>query len=386
VIPLLGGIESRSLSLKEFSILHKDFLSQIFAQLEQMTTQTKPNLQNKNRNTLLFSILTLSLVLLLLLNISLGSVSIPIKDVFNSLTGGNSSKETWDYIIVNYRLPKAIAAILVGMGLSISGLLMQTLFRNPLAGPYVLGLSSGASLGVAIVIMGAGFLPPFLASIMLSSYGIVLASSLGSFLVLLAVLAVSQRLRDTMAILIVGLMFGSLTSAIVGTLTYFSTAEQLQKFTFWSLGNLGNLSWSSIVILSICVAIGLLLSLLSIKPLNTLLLGENYARSLGMNYEKTRLIIIFATSILAGSITAYAGPIAFIGLAVPHIAKLVFQTSNHVVLFWSTLLFGAIIMLICDSISQLPGSDITLPINAVTSIFGAPIVIWLLIRKRKMMN
>lgn len=386
MIPLLGGIVSRSLSLKEFSILHKDFLSQIFAQLEQTTTQTKPNLQNKNRNTLLFSILTLSLVLLLLLNISLGSVSIPIKEVFNSLTGGNSSKETWDYIIVNYRLPKAIAAILVGMGLSISGLLMQTLFRNPLAGPYVLGLSSGASLGVAIVIMGAGFLPPFLASIMLSSYGIILASSLGSFLVLLAVLAVSQRLRDTMAILIVGLMFGSLTSAIVGTLTYFSTAEQLQKFTFWSLGNLGNLSWSSIVILSICVAIGLLLSLLSIKPLNTLLLGENYARSLGMNYEKTRLIIIFATSILAGSITAYAGPIAFIGLAVPHIAKLVFQTSNHVVLFWSTLLFGAIIMLICDSISQLPGSDITLPINAVTSIFGAPIVIWLLIRKRKMMN
>lgn len=340
----------------------------------------------QNRNTLLFSILTLSLVLLLLLNISLGSVSIPIKDVFHSLTGGNSSKETWDYIIVNYRLPKAIAAILVGMGLSISGLLMQTLFRNPLAGPYVLGLSSGASLGVAMVIMGAGFLPPFIASIMLSSYGIVLASSLGSFLVLLAVLAVSQRLRDTMAILIVGLMFGSLTSAIVGTLTYFSTAEQLQKFSFWSLGNLGNLSWSSIVILSICVAIGLLLSLFSIKPLNTLLLGENYARSLGMNYEKTRLIIIFATSILAGSITAFAGPIAFIGLAVPHIAKLVFQTSNHVVLFWSTLLFGAIIMLICDSISQLPGSDITLPINAVTSIFGAPIVIWLLIRKRKMMN
>ncbi len=316
----------------------------------------------------------------------MGSVSIPIKDVFNSLTGGNSSKETWQYIIINYRLPKAIAAILVGIGLSISGLLMQTLFRNPLAGPYVLGLSSGASLGVATVILGATLLPAGLSSILLSSYGIVLASSLGSFVVLMAVLAVAQRLRDTMAILIVGLMFGSLTSSIVGTLTYFSTAEQLQKFTFWSLGNLGNLSWSSIVILSICVTIGLLLSLFSIKPLNALLLGENYARSLGMNYERTRLIIIFATSILSGSITAYAGPIAFIGLAVPHIAKLVFQTSNHTVLFWSTLLFGAIIMLICDSISQLPGSDITLPINAVTSIFGAPIVIWLLIRKRKMMN
>ncbi len=319
---------------------------------------------------------------LFVINISLGSVSIPVKDVFRSLTGENASKETWEYIIINYRLPKATAATLVGMGLSISGLLMQTLFRNPLAGPYVLGLSSGASLGVAIVILGATLLPPFLATILLSSYGIILASSLGSFTVLLAVLAVSHRLRDTMAILIVGLMFGSLTSAIVGTLTYFSTAEQLQKFTFWSLGNLGNLSWTSISLLSICVAIGLLLSLFSIKPLNSLLLGENYAKSLGLNYKKSRLIIIFATSILAGSITAFAGPIAFIGLAVPHISKLVFQTSNHTILFWSTILFGAIIMLICDSISQLPGSDFTLPINAVTSIFGAPIVIWLLIRRK----
>ena len=326
------------------------------------------------------------MIFLFVINISLGSVSIPVKDVFRSLTGGTTSKETWEYIIINYRLPKATAAILVGMGLSISGLLMQTLFRNPLAGPYVLGLSSGASLGVATVILGAALLPPFLATLLLSSYGIILASSLGSFTVLLAVLAVSHRLRDTMAILIVGLMFGSLTSAIVGTLTYFSTAEQLQKFTFWSLGNLGNLSWTSISLLSICVAIGLLLSLFSIKPLNSLLLGENYAKSLGLNYKKSRLIIIFATSILAGSITAFAGPIAFIGLAVPHIAKLVFQTSNHTILFWSTILFGAIIMLICDSISQLPGSDFTLPINAVTSIFGAPIVIWLLISKRKMVG
>lgn len=339
-----------------------------------------------NRNTFLFTILTIGLAALFLINISLGSISIPIKEVFNSLTGGHSSKETWEYIIVNYRLPKAITALLVGIGLSISGLLMQTLFRNPLAGPYVLGLSSGASLGVALVILGAAFLPSFLTVFLLSSYGVVLASSFGSFLVLLAILAISQRLRDTTTILIVGLMFGSLTSAIVGTLTYFSTAEQLQKFTFWSLGNLGNLSWSSIGILSFCVGIGLLLSLFSIKPLNALLLGENYARSLGMNYKKARMIIIVATSILAGSITAYAGPIAFIGLAVPHIAKLTFKTSNHYILFWSTLLYGAIIMLICDSISQVPGSDITLPINAVTSIFGAPIVIWLLIRKRKMIN
>ena len=341
-------------------------------------------MNNQKRNTILFLLLALALVLLFFVNISFGSITIPLKEIYTSLTGGQASKSTWEYIIINYRLPKAITAILVGMGLSISGLLMQTLFRNPLAGPYVLGLSSGASLGVAFVILGASLLPPFLSTILLSSYGVVLASVIGSSVVLLAVLMVSQRLRDTMAILIVGLMFGSFTSAIVGVLTYFSSAEQLQKFTFWSMGNLGNLSWSSLLILTVCVGIGLLLSLFSIKPLNALLLGENYARSLGLNFKKTRLIIIFATSILAGSITAYAGPIAFIGLAVPHIAKLVFQTSNHSVLYWSTLLLGASIMLICDVISELPGLEITLPINAVTSIIGAPVVIWLLVRKRKM--
>ncbi|WP_431245200.1 iron chelate uptake ABC transporter family permease subunit [Flavobacterium sp. P21] len=315
-------------------------------------------------------------------SISLGSVTIPLKEVFSSLTGGQATKSTWEYIIINYRFPKAITAVLVGTGLSISGLLMQTLFRNPLAGPYVLGLSSGASLGVAFVILGAGFLPSFLQIIALSSYGIVIASTFGSTLVLLLVLVVSQRLRDTMAILIVGLMFGSFTTAIVSVLTYFSTAEQLQKFTFWSMGSLGNLSWGTIVILTVCVGIGLILSASSIKPLNALLLGENYAKSMGLNFKKARLIIIFATSILSGSITAFAGPIAFIGLAVPHIAKLVFQTSNHTVLFWSTLFFGSIIMLFCDIVSQMPGFDVTLPINAITSIIGAPVVIWLLVRKR----
>lgn len=326
------------------------------------------------------------MVFLFLLNISLGSINIPIKDVYTSLLHGTCSKESWNYIILNYRLPKAIVAILIGIGLSISGLLMQTLFRNPLAGPYVLGLSSGASLGVAVVILGASLLPISLSEFFLSSFGIIIASSLGSFFVLISVLVIAKRLRDTMAILIVGLMFGSLTSAIVGSLTYFSSAEQLQKFTFWSLGNIGNLTWNSIGILTCCVALGILLSVFSIKPLNALLLGENYARSLGINYKKTKYIILFATSILAGSITAFVGPIAFVGLAVPHIAKLVFQTSNHKILFWSTLLCGAIIMLICDSITQIPGTEIILPINAITSIFGAPIVIWLLVRKRKMMG
>ena len=318
------------------------------------------------------------------MNISLGQVSISIKEVMKSLIGNHASKETWEYIIINFRFPKAITAILVGIGLSISGLLMQTLFRNPMAGPYVLGLSSGSSLGVAFVILGAEFLPSFLSQILVSSYGIILASCLGSFLVLLLVLLVSQRLRDTMTILIVGLMFSSFTGAMVSVLTYFSSAEQLQKFTFWSLGSIGNVSFENILILAICVFIGLFLSLISIKSLDGLLLGENYAKSMGLNIKKSRYKIIFATSILAGSITAFAGPIAFVGLAVPHLAKLLFQTSNHKVLFWATLLIGAIMLLFCDTISQMPGFNFTLPINAVTSIIGAPIVIWLLVRKKNL--
>ena len=337
------------------------------------------------RNTYLFALLSLLLLLALFLNISLGQVAIPIKEVIKSLFGSTASKDTWEYIIVNFRLPKAITAILVGIGLSISGLLMQTLFRNPLAGPYVLGLSSGSSLGVAFVILGAGALPSVISTFLLSSYGIILASCLGSFSVLLLVLLISKYLRDTMTILIAGLMFSSFAGAIVSVLTFFSTAEKLQKFTFWSMGSIGNLSWQNIFILFIAVTLGLLLSLFSLKALDALLLGENYAKSLGLNINKSRRTLIFATSILAGSITAFVGPIAFVGLAVPHLAKLLFQTSNHRVLFWSTIQIGAIIMLFCDMISQMPGFDFTLPINAITSIIGAPVVIWLLVRKNRLL-
>lgn len=337
---------------------------------------------SKKIHYFLFISFAILLAFFFLMDLISGQVSIPLKEVFKILVGQESSKSTWDYIILNFRLPKAITAILIGMGLSISGLLMQTLFRNPLAGPYVLGLSSGSSLGVAFVILGAGFLPSFLNEAVLSNYGIVLASCLGSFLVVLAIMIVAQRLRNTMSILIVGLMFGSFAGAIVNVLSYFSTAEQLQKFTFWSMGNLGNLSWNSIGILGTVVSVGLLMSLFSIKSLDALLLGENYAKSVGLNFKKARFIIIISTSILAGSITAFAGPIAFIGLAVPHIAKLLFQTSNHKVLFFSTLLLGGILMLICDIISQMPYLSMTLPINAITSIMGAPVVIWLLIGKK----
>lgn len=313
------------------------------------------------------------------MNISLGSVSIPTKDVFSSIFGVSEN-----YIIQYYRLPKAITAILVGSGLGISGLLMQTLFRNPLAGPFVLGISSGASLGVALVILGSGLFGGVFATLLMSKWSIVIAASSGSFLVLLAVLLVSSKVRDTMAILIIGLMFGSITAAVVSVLSYFSSAEQLQQYIFWGFGSLGNLSWNELLIFFCIYILGLLLTVVSIKALNTLLLGENYAKSLGLNIKQSRLIIILATSLLAGTITAFAGPIAFIGLAIPHMTRQLFNTSNHKILLPAVFLFGAIVMLICDSIAQLPTSDYTLPINAITSLIGAPVVVWLLVRKRNM--
>jgi len=327
--------------------------------------------------------IVLSILLLFLINLSVGSIAIPLKEVFRILLGEESVKSSWQYIVLNYRLPKAIIASLSGIGLSIGGLLMQTLFRNPLAGPYVLGISSGASLGVAFVVFGSSLLPLFLTSIFLSPYRLILSACLGSFLVLISVLVVSRKLKDTMAILIVGLMFGSITVAIINVFTYFSTAEQLKKYTLWSLGNLGNQSWDSIFILLLLTFIGLVLSYICIKPLNALLLGENYAKSMGIKFRQTKNLIIIATSILAGSTTAFVGPIAFIGLAVPHLAKLLFETSDHKILFWTTISLGMITMLVCDTISQMPGLDFVLPINAVTSIVGAPVVIWLLVQKRK---
>jgi iron complex transport system permease protein len=331
-----------------------------------------------------FVLLLAVLVLCFFINLSLGSISIPINSIFNSLFG-TIENSTWEVIISDYRLPKALTAILVGSGLGISGLLMQTLFRNPLAGPFVLGISSGASLGVALVILGSGLFGGLFATVLISKWSIVIASSLGSFLVLLAVLAVSSKVRDTMAILIIGLMFGSITAAVVSVLSYFSSAEQLQQYIFWGFGSLSNLSWSELLIFFIIYLIGIALSIASIKGLNSLLLGDNYAKSLGLNLKQSRFILILATSLIAGTITAFAGPIAFIGLAIPHLTRQIFKSSNHKVLIPAVFLFGAIVMLICDSIAQLPGSDYTLPINAITALVGAPVVIWLLVRQRKMM-
>lgn len=331
-----------------------------------------------------FILLAIVLLLLFILNISLGSVSIPIKDILNILFTNNATKESWQIIIINFRLPKAITAVLVGSGLSVAGLLMQTLFRNPLAGPFVLGISSGASLGVALLILGSSLFGGYFLTNSFSNWSLPIASSLGAFFVLFAVIIAANKIRNTMSILIIGLMFGSLTSAIISVLSYFSEAAQIQQFIFWSFGSLGNLSWPELSIFFIIYIIGIIATIAIVKPLNSFLLGENYAKSLGINIKRNRNIILLITSLLTGVITAFAGPIAFVGLAVPHVARMLFTTSNHKILIPAVLIIGAIVMLICDTIAQLPTSEFTLPINAITSLFGAPIVIWLLIRKKKL--
>jgi len=319
-------------------------------------------------------------MVLFFVNISLGSVSIPIKEIFKSLFGGNVCKESWETIVINFRLPKAITAILVGSGLSVCGLLMQTLFRNPLAGPFVLGISSGASLGVALLIMGGSFLGilPYM-----NGLSIPIASSLGAFFVLSVVMITARNIRNTMSILIIGLMFGSFTSAIISILSYFSSASELQQYIFWSFGSLSNLQWNEIYLLCSLIFISCIGLLTIIKPLDALLLGENYAKSLGISLKKTQNTVFIITSLLTGSITAFVGPIAFIGLAIPHITKLVFKTSNHKTLLPAVAIIGAIVMLICDTLSHISLGNKNLPINAITSLFGAPVVIWLLVSKSK---
>jgi iron complex transport system permease protein len=334
------------------------------------------------KHKIYFLVLLILLLVAFVLNFSLGSVAIPFKEVLYALTNGDLSEENWRYIILSYRIPKALTAILAGIGLSVSGLLMQTLFRNPLAGPYVLGISSGASLGVAILVLGSAALGLEGSSLSSSSWSLIIASSLGSLAVLFTVLILAKRMQNTMSILIIGLMFGSLTSALVSILAFFSSAEQLQQFIFWSFGSLGNRSWNEIGILSIFVGIGLVLILFILKDMNSLLLGENYATSLGVSIKKTRLILIIATSLLAGSITAFVGPIAFIGLAVPHISRILFKSSQQQVILLASLLIGATIMLIADTIAQLPTSEYALPISAITTLFGAPIVIFLLLKHK----
>ncbi len=317
-----------------------------------------------------------------MLNISLGSVSIPFSEITNALLGADLSQETWKHILFNYRIPKSITAIVAGSGLSLAGLLMQTLFRNPMAGPSVLGITSGAGLGVALLVMGTGLFGGFAIDGLNLNIGIIIAAILGAFLVLLGILLLSYSIKNTLSILIIGLMLGALTTSIVSIMAYFSKAEELQQYMFWGFGSLGHLTKNELLLLSIIVVLGMASIIPFLKPLNALLLGENYAQNMGVNLKHLKNYILIITGIITGVITAFVGPIAFIGLAVPHIARLVFNTSNHKILVPTVVILGAIVLLICDSIAQLPLSEKVIPINAVTSLFGAPLVIWLLIRNK----
>lgn len=344
-----------------------------------MQTPTTDFLQSRQWVGKLF-LMGVALLLLFLLNLSLGSVAIPMGQVAKILAGATPDKIAWEHIILQFRLPKALTALAAGSALACSGLQMQTLFRNPLAGPFVLGISSGASLGVALVVMAGSALGGWLWA---DSQGLILlAASLGAASVLLLVVLVSSSIRDGMTLLIIGLMFGSLASAVVSILQFFSQAEQVQAYLIWTFGSLAGTTWEELSLLLPVAALGLLLAVFGAKPLNALLLGERYAESMGVNLSQARGWIIVSTSLLAGSITAFCGPIAFVGLAVPHLTRLLIPTADHRKLLPAVMLGGAILLLVCDIIAQLPGSEKVLPINAVTSLIGAPVVIWLIVRRR----
>jgi len=327
---------------------------------------------------LLFAIL----ILLFLVDIFLGSVTIPPGQIIQILLGNYQEQHAWQSIVMQFRLPRALTALLAGSSLALAGLLMQTYFRNPLAGPFVLGISSGASLGVALLVLSGSFLGGIFVQWGANQWFMVLAASLGSGLVLALVLVASNRIKDSMTLLIIGLMFGSATGAIVGILQFFSRAEQIQVFLLWTMGSLGSLSWAEIQVFVLIFIVSVLISFTLFKTLNSLLMGENYARSMGIEIKKSRILIIAVTSLLAGATTAFCGPLAFVGIAVPHIARMIMPTSEHKILLPATLLSGAIILLFCDIISQLPGSQNVLPINAITSLMGAPVIIWVIMRKR----
>lgn len=339
-----------------------------------------------NSHRIVFAGLFSGLMLIFLLSLILGSVKIPLGKVIAILLGYETDKTTWASIILKFRLPKALTAMLAGSALAVSGLQMQTLFRNPLADPFVLGISSGASLGVALVVLTASTAnTTLLAGFgLLGDFGLFIAASLGSAIVLGMVLVVSRKIQNNITLLILGLMFGYAAWAMVSILIYFSVPERIQSYLNWTFGSFGGVTWRQMKVLAPTVILGLIITQFSAKPLNALLLGENYARSLGLTIKKARFWIITSASILAGTITAFCGPIAFLGVAVPHLCRGLFNTSDHRILVPAVTLMGALLALLFDLIAQMPGSQNVLPLNAVTALFGAPIVIGIILRQKNL--
>jgi len=337
---------------------------------------------NTRPRLLVIPVLFLLLVFVFVLDLSLGSVPIPLIDTLSILLGGKGGKESWFKIITLFRLPKALTAALAGASLAVSGLQMQTLFRNPLAGPSILGIGSGASLGVAVVVLSvaAGGAASFLDGLgLVGDLGIILAASLGSALVLLLILAVSRRIQNVITLLILGLLFGYATSAVVSILIHFSIAERAHAFISWTFGEFGNSTWSELRIFIPVTVVFILLTQLSRKQLNALLLGESYAKS-----KRVRTWVLVTTAILTGTVTAFCGPVAFLGVAIPHLCRSLLGTSDHRELLPSSALMGAAMALVADLIAQMPWSSVVLPLNAVTSLIGAPVIAWVILRRRNL--
>ena len=337
---------------------------------------------HSNRALRLLLLLSILVPLFFLADLLVGSYYISIPNILKAIFHFEHADPQAMMIINQFRIPKALTAILAGAALSVAGLQMQTVFRNPLAGPYILGVSSGASLGVALLVLGTGGLLGGGIASAVGSWGIVTAAWIGSGLVLLVIVMISARIKDIMTILILGILISSAISSVVNILQYFSNESMLKSFVVWTMGSLGSVTNIQLSVLFPSVLIGILIAFLSSKFLDAFLLGENYARSMGMNIRFARLMVFLSTCILAGSITAFCGPIGFIGIAVPHIARMVLQTAKHSLLVPGTILIGALMMLVSDIISQLPGSEHTLPVNSVTALLGIPIVIWIIIRNK----
>ncbi|MBE9260495.1 iron ABC transporter permease [Dolichospermum sp. LEGE 00246] len=327
--------------------------------------------------------LLLCLILAFLLDLGFGAVNIPIHEVMNILLGQEAEKTTWTNIILKFRLPKALTATLAGAALGVSGLQMQTLFKNPLAGPFVLGISSGASLGVALILLTASVTVPTLLTDlgMIGDFSLVIAASFGAASVLGLMLVVSRRVQDTMTLLILGLLFGYATSAMVSILLQFSSQERIQSYIMWTFGSFTGVTWQQLAILTPVICVGLLIAVLQSKSLNALLLGESYARSLGLTVQKTRFSVISSASILAGAITAFCGPIAFLGVAIPHLCRSLFNTSDHRILIPSVIIMGAILALFADLVSQILINQMVLPLNAITALIGTPVVTWVILKR-----
>jgi iron complex transport system permease protein len=323
--------------------------------------------------------ITVLMILLFTADLLLGSTHMNFADVMAALFGQSNPGD--EIIVMQFRLPKAITAILAGAAMSVSGLLMQTLFRNPLAGPDVLGVSSGAGLGVALTLLTLTPLFTLPAGSLLAGWGLILAAWAGAGAVMLVIMAVSARMRDIMTVLIVGLLLSSAISAVVSLLQYFSNEAMLRTYVIWTMGNLGNISYPQVRALSLATAAGLVIAFVMVKPLNAMLMGETFSRTVGVKMQRTRIVMLASASILAGSVTAFCGPIAFIGVAVPHIARLLFGTTDHRTLMPGVALCGAVIMLLSDIISNAPGGGHIIPVNTVTSLIGIPVVLWIILGK-----